>query len=129
MIKWIMLSCLVLALISALVYVFLILGIFTVGDMISDEGVPAYFYIVPAGYAIGGLLILLKKRWLLMIGAVLNFIPIVVFYAAYAGRPDVMLSAAGLISKIAQVLLEIGLIYLIVTFKRNETRIHEISST
>lgn len=118
MTKSIMLFCLALALISALAYVLLILGIFKVGDMMPDEGVPAYFYIVPAGYAIGGLLILLKKRWLWIIGAILNAIPIVVFYAAYAGRPDIMLSAAGLITKIAQILLEIGLLYLIVTFKR-----------
>jgi len=121
MAKSIMLFCLVMALISALTYVFLILGILKVGDMGTDE-VPAYFYIVPAGYAIGGLLILLKKRWLWIIGAILNSIPIVVFYTAYAGRPDIMLSAAGLITKIAQVLLEIGLIYLIVMSKNNETR-------
>jgi len=117
MAKPIMLFCLVLALISALAYVLLIVGVFKVGDMMPDEGVPVYFYIVPAGYVIGGLLILLKKRWLWIIGAVVNAIPIVVFYAAYAGRPDIMLSAAGLITKIAQVLLEIGLIYLIVMFK------------
>lgn len=59
-----------------------------------------------------------KRRWLWIIGAILNFIPIVVFYAAYAGRPEIMLSAPGLFTKIAQVLLEIGLIYLIVMFKR-----------
>jgi len=121
MAKSIMLVCLVLALISALIYVLLILGIMKVGDMIPDEGAPAYFYIIPAGYAIGGLLILLKKRWLWITGAALNSIPIVVFYIAYAERPDIMLSAPGLISKIAQVLLEIGLIYLIVMPKRNET--------
>ena len=121
MAKSIMLFCLVLALISALTYVFLILGIFQVGDMTPEEGVPAYFYIVPAGYVIGGFLIFLKKRWLWIIGAVVNLIPIVVFYTAYAGRPDIMLSAPGLITKIAQVLLEIGLFYLIVMSKRNET--------
>lgn len=105
------------ALISASVYVLLILGIVTAGDMSPEAGVPASFYVVPAGYAIGGLLIFLKKRWLWIVGAILNAIPIVVFYAAYAGRPDVMLSAPGLITKIAQVLLEIGLVYLIVTLK------------
>ena len=118
MAKSIMLFCLALALISALVYVFLILGIMKAGDMTPEGGVPTYFFIVPASYVIGGLLILLKKRWLWIIGTVLNAIPIVVFYAAYAGRPDVMLSAPGLIAKVAQVLLEIGLIYLIVTRKR-----------
>jgi len=103
-----MLFCLVLALISALTYFLLILGIFKVGDTATDE-VPAYFYIVPAGYVIGGLLILLKKRWLWTIGAIVNAIPIVVFYGAYAGRPDIMPSAPGLITKVAQVLLEIAL--------------------
>jgi hypothetical protein len=116
--KPIMLFCLVLAMISALAYVLLILGIFKVEVMMPEEGIPAYFYIVPAGYVIGGLLILLKKRWLWIIGAITNAIPIIVFYAAYAARPDVMLSAAGLITKTSQILLEIGLIYLIVTFKR-----------
>jgi len=119
MTRSIMLFCLVLALISALTYVLLILGILKAGEMMTPEGgVPAYFYIVPAGYVIGGFIILLKKRWLWIIGAILNAIPIVVFYAAYAGRPDIMLSAAGLIAKASQVLLEIGLICLIVTFKR-----------
>jgi len=114
-----MLFCLALALISALNYVLLILGILKAGDMMTPEGgVPTYFYIVPAGYVVGGLLILLKKRWLWIIGAIVNAIPIIVFYAAYAGRPDIMLSAAGLIAKTSQILLEIGLIYLIVMFKR-----------
>jgi hypothetical protein len=117
--KRIMLFCLVLALISASNYTLLILGILKAGEMITPEGgVPAFFYVVPAGYVIGGLLILVEKRWLWIIGAIINAIPIVVFYAAYAGRPDVMLSAAGLIAKTSQILLEIGLIYLIVTFKR-----------
>ena len=122
MTKSIMLVCLALALISALLYVFLILGILTAGELAADQEVPTGFYIVPASYVIGGLLIFLKKPWLWMAGAVLNAIPIVVFYAAYAGRPDIMLSAPGLISKIAQVMLEIGLVYLIVASKRHKTR-------
>jgi hypothetical protein len=118
MAKPIMLFCLALALISALTYVLLILGILKAGEMMTPEGgVPAFFSIVPAGYVIGGFLIFLKKRWLWIIGAIINAIPIVVFYAAYAGRPDIMLSAAGLIAKTSQILLEISLIYLIVTFK------------
>jgi len=117
--KPITLFCLALAIISALTYVLLILGVLKAGEMMTPEGgVPAYFYVVPAGYVIGGLLILLKKRWLWIIGAIINAIPIIVFYAAYAGRPDIMLSPAGLIAKTSQILLEIGLIYLIITFKR-----------
>lgn len=113
-----MLFCLAMALVSASVYTLLASGIVKVGDMSPEGGVPAFFYVVPISYAIGGFLILLKKRWLWIIGAIVNAIPIVVFYAAYAERPDIMLSAAGLITKIAQVLLEVGLIYLIATFKR-----------
>ena len=118
--KKIMLGCLTLALISALIYVLLGIGIMHAGDMTSGDGIPAFFYIIPGGYVIGGLLVLLKKRWLWITGASINAFTIVVFYAAYASRPDVMLSAPGLITKIAQVLLEIGLIYLIVNFKRKE---------
>ena len=118
--KNIMLVCLTLALISALIYVLLGIGIMHAGDLTSDDGIPAFFYIIPGGYVIGGLLVLLKKRWLWITGAVINALPIVIFYAAYAARPDVLLSTPGLITKIAQVLLEIGLIYLIVIFKRKE---------
>ena len=118
--KWIMVFCLAMALISASVYALLASGVVEVGDMSPEGGVPAFFYIIPASYVIGGILIFLKKRGLWIVGAVLNVIPIVVFYAAYAGRPDVMLSAPGLVSKVAQILLEIGLIYLIVMAKRTE---------
>lgn len=119
--KRIMIFCLAMALISASVYALLASGVVKVGDMSPEGGVPPYFYIVPAGYAVGGFLILLKKRWLWIIGAILNLVPIVVFYAAYAGRPDVILSAPGLVTKVAQALLEIGLVYLILMPRRTET--------
>ena len=120
MTKAIILICLVMALISALIYVLMAVGIMLPGDLISDESLPAYFYIIPAGYVIGGFLILLKKRWLWITGATINAFTIIVFYTTYAGRADIMLSAPGLITKIAQVLMEVGLIYLIVTYKRKE---------
>ena len=119
--KRIMLSCLVLALIAALIYVLMARGIMHAGDIVADEGLPAYFYVVPGGYILGGLLILLKKRWLWITGAVINGFGITMFYTAYAARPEIMLSASGLITKIAQILMEIGLIYLIVTYKRKTT--------
>ena len=62
--------------------------------------------------------VLLKRRWLRITGACINAFAIVGFYTLYAARPDIMLSAPGLPNKIAQVFLEAGLIYLIVTFKR-----------
>jgi len=45
---------------------------------------------------------------------------IVGFIAAYAGRPSVLFSVPGLATKSAQILLEIGLIYLIVTHKQGK---------
>jgi hypothetical protein len=122
--KRIMLVCLAMALISALIYVLLGIGVMHAGDLTSDDGIPSFFYIIPAGYIIGGLLILLKKRWLWITGAVINAFTIVVFYTAYAARPDIMLSAPGLITKIAQILMEIGLIYLIVKSKPKEATVN-----
>jgi len=119
--KRIMLLCLLLASISALIYVLLGIGVMHAGALTSDDGIPAFFYIIPAGYIIGGVLILLKKRWLWITGAVINAFTIVMFYTAYAARPDIMLSAPGLITKIAQILMEIGLIYLIVKSKPKES--------
>lgn len=116
--KYAMIACLVLALISALVYLLLIWGIMEVSALESEEGPPSFFYVVPAGYIIGGLLNFLKKRCLWITRAILNAIPIIGFYIAYAARANVMFSAPGLITKVAQILLEICLIYLIVTFKR-----------
>ncbi len=122
--KKFMLVCLAMALISALIYVLLGIGVMHAGDLTSGDGIPAFFYIIPAGYVIGGLLILLKKRWLWITGAVINAFTIVMFYTAYAARPDILLSAPGLITKIAQVLLEIGLIYLIVKSKPKEATVN-----
>jgi len=77
--KRIMLLCLLMALISALIYVLMGIGVMHAGALTSDDGIPAFFYIIPAGYIIGGVLILLKKRWLWITGAVINALPIVMF--------------------------------------------------
>jgi hypothetical protein len=122
--KKFMLVCLAMALISALIYVLLGTGVMHAGDLTSGDGIPAFFYIIPGGYIIGGVLILLKKRWLWITGAAINAFTIVVFYTAYSARPDIMLSAPGLITKIAQVLLEIGLIYMIVKSKPKEATVN-----
>ena len=106
------------ALISALVYVLMGIGVMEVPDLTTDEAMPAFYYVIPVAYVIMGILIFFKRRWLLIILTIINAFTIVVFYAAYATQPDIMLSAPGLITKIAQILLEIGLIYLIITFKR-----------
>ena len=115
----VMIACLVLALIAAAGYILMAIGVIQPGDLMSEnEPTPAIFYIVPAGYIIGGILIFQKKRWLWITGAVINGFGILVFYLGYASQPDVLWSAPGLITKIAQIPLEIGLIYLIVVAKR-----------
>jgi hypothetical protein len=120
-IKTVMLVCVVMALAAALVYLLMFFNIIIPDELASEEGLPPFFLIIPVCYAIGGFLVLLKKRWIWITGATINAFTICVFYAMYAARPAIMLSAAGLLTKIAQVILEIGLIYLIVAHKRNKT--------
>ena len=119
--KYAMTACLVLAVVAVIAYILMGIGVIQPGNLDTEEGMPSFYYIIPAGYLVIGILCLLKRRGLWIILAVINAFTILVFYAMYAAQPDVMLSAPGLITKIAQILLEICLIYLIVTFKREKT--------
>ena len=120
--RLIMLICLILALVSALGYILMITGVIEPGDLLEEgEETPSALWIIPAGYILGGILIFLKKRWLWITGAIINGFAIIVFYTSYSGQPDVMWSAPGLITKITQILLEIGLIYLLVTAYKTRT--------
>ncbi len=67
------------------------------------------------GYLLGGLLILVRRRWLCIVGAVLNALVILFFVMAYLSRPAVMFSSGGLATKAAQLLLEVCLLVLIMT--------------
>jgi hypothetical protein len=60
-----------------------------------------------------GVLVFSRWRRIRITEAVIVAFTIVVFYAKYISQPDVMWSAPGLITKIAQVLMLAGLIYLI----------------
>jgi len=115
-----LLGLLTLALLAALVYFLMGAGVLQAGDLPADEGPAGIAYFAGACYVVGGLLILAGKRWLWVIGAVINGLVIVMFMAAYASRPAVLFSAPGLATKSAQILLEIGLIYLIVTHKQEK---------
>ena len=105
-----LLSLLTLALLAALVYFLMGAGVLQPGDLQADDAPAGIAYFAGACYVIGGLLILARKRWLWVIGAVINALVIVGFFAAYAGRPSVLFSVPGLATKSAQILLEIGLI-------------------
>ena len=111
---------LTLALLAALVYFLMGAGVLQPGDLQADDAPAGIAYFAGACYVVGGLLILARKRWLWVIGAVINALVIVMFITAYAARPGVLFSVPGLATKAAQILLEIGLIYLIVTYKRGK---------
>jgi hypothetical protein len=115
--KKIMFVSLALALIAALGYFLMDIGVIHPGDLTGESAPPGFDWIMMGGYAVGGMLIFWKKRWLWIAGAAINALVVVMFIIMYLDQSDVMFSAPGLITKIAQILLEIGLVYLIVKSK------------
>ena len=104
-----------LALVAALGYLLIALDMLPVGDLQPAEGPAAIVFVAAGCYGLGGLLILAGRRWLWMIGAAINALVILFFVMAYLSRPSVMFSPGGLTTKTAQILLEVCLLYLIVT--------------
>jgi len=98
---------------TAIAYVLMALNILGVGDLQMDEKPAVIIYAAAGCYLIGGLMILLRKRWLLLFGSFINAMVILFFFNLYKDRPAVVLSPGGLASKIAQILLEVALIYMI----------------
>jgi hypothetical protein len=104
-----------LAAVTAVIYIMMGWDWLGVGDLTAEEGPSGIIYVAAGSYLVGGLLILLRRRWLWVMGAVINALVILFFFSIYQERPAVLLSPGGIISKAAQILLEVGLIYLIVT--------------
>jgi hypothetical protein len=103
-----------LAVFTALAYVLIARNILGVGDLQMDEKPAGIIYFAAGCYLVGGLLILLRNRWLLVFGAFINAMVVLFFFNLYQDRPAVVSSSGGLISKLAQILLEVALIYVIV---------------
>ncbi len=103
-----------LAVFTALAYLMMARNLLGVGDLQMEEKPAGIIYFAAGCYLVGGLLILLRNRWLLLFGAFINAMVILFFFNLYQNRPAVMFSPGGLISKLAQVLLEIALIYILV---------------
>lgn len=101
---------------AALVYVLLGMGNLQAGNL-GNESMPSFYYVIPAAYAIMGILILSRWRWIRIVSAIIVTFTIVIFYAMYADQPDVMLSVPGLATKIAQVIMLAGLVYMLVKSK------------
>lgn len=111
-----------LALLAALGYVLVALHVLGIGEFSQDEG-PAGIVQAAAGcYVAGGLLILLRRRWLWVIGAFINAMVVIFFFNLYKDRPSVMFSPGGLTTKIAQLLLEAVLLYLIFRYTAGRTK-------
>ena len=121
--KKIMYISLALAMIAALGYFLMGINAIHAADLTQEDAPPGFVWIACAFYVISGLLLLQKKRWMLIALSIINVFPIAVFYLMWADRTDVMSSAPGLITKIAQILLEAGLIYLIVKFRQETSAI------
>jgi len=102
-----------LAFLTALSYLLMQFNVLGVGDLQVDEKPTGIIYVAAGCYVLGGLLILLRNRWLLLFGAFINALVILFFFSMYQNRPAVMFSSGGLVSKIVQILLEVALIYVI----------------
>lgn len=113
-----------LALFTALAYVLMAINVLGVGDLQMNEKPAGIIFVAAGCYLLGGLLILLRNRWLLLFGAFINAMVILFFFNLYQDRPAVMFSPGGLVSKIAQFLLEVALIYVIaVSWKKAKNKI------
>jgi hypothetical protein len=111
-----------LALITALSYILMQFNLLGVGDLQTGEKPAGMIYVAAGCYLAGGLLILLRNRWLLLFGAFINAMVILFFFNMYQDRPAVMFSAGGLVSKIAQILLEVALVYVLaVNWKKSKS--------
>ena len=111
-----------LAIFTALTYVLIALNALIVGDQQVARDGGAIIYVAASCYLLGGLLILLRNRWLLLFGAFINALVIFFFFSMYQSRSEVMLSPGGLVSKIAQILLEVALVYVLAVNWKNKTK-------
>ena len=113
-IKWVLL---VLALVAASGYLLMGIGVIHAADLTLDDAPPGFTWIAGVFYVIAGLLMFLKNRWIYTAFSIINILVIAVFIFMWAGRTDVLFSLPGLMTKIPQILLEIGLIYLLLKSK------------
>lgn len=111
-----------LAMVAAMTYILIGLHVLAVGDLQTAERPATIIYVAAGCYVLGGMLILLRRRWLWIVGAAINALVILFFLMTYQDRPAVLLSPGGLASKVAQLLLEVSLIYLIITGWRRAGR-------
>ncbi len=113
--KWVAFG---LAVFTSIAYMLIRFNILGIGNLVASDQPVGIVYASAGCYLVGGLLILLKRKWLWVIGAIINALVIFFFFSMYKNQVSVIVSAGGLTTKIAQILLEMSLIYLIFAYKR-----------
>jgi hypothetical protein len=111
-----------LAVVAALAYVMIAAGWLAVGDIVPAQEGGAVIYVAAGSYLVGGLLILAHRRWLWIAGAIMNALVMLFYFQMYQGRLAVLFSPGGLVTKLAQLVLEAALIYLIIADWRQAHR-------
>ena len=107
------------SLVTAILYILAGTGIIYAGDIRETGEAPQFiFFLAGSFYIFVGYLVRQERRWLRITLTIINGLIIVIFFQMWAGRPDVLTSTAGLGTKIAQFLLEMGLVYLILNTRR-----------
>ena len=94
-------------------YLLLALGALGTGGLQPEPGAEVIPYTAAGCYALGGLLLLVRRRWLWIVGAVFNALVMLMFFSAYSGDASVLLSSGGLATKSMQLLLQAALLALI----------------
>lgn len=118
LVKWIAFG---LAVFTSIAYILIRFNILGIGNLVASDQPLGIVYASAGCYFIGGSLILLKRKWLWVIGAMINALVVFFFFAMYKNQVSVIVSAGGLTTKIAQILLEMSLIYLIFAYRRIPT--------
>lgn len=103
----------VFAWLAAGAYLLMAAGVLGTGGYQTEAGSEGIVLVAAAGYALGGLLVLARRRWLWIVGAVVNALVMAMFFTAYAGDPSILFSGGGLATKGAQLPLEATLLALL----------------
>lgn len=98
---------------AAAAYVLIAVGVLGTGGYQPEPGSEGIVFASAAFYALGGALVLMRRRWLWIVGAVVNALVMLMFFTAYASDPSVLLSGGGLATKSSQLALEVALLTLI----------------
>lgn len=94
-------------------YLLLVAGVLGTGGYQPEPGGEGIVLAAAAAYALGALLLPLRRRWLWIVGAVMNALVMLMFFTAYASDASILLSSGGVVTKGAQLSLEVALLALI----------------